>query len=52
MPLPADDDDWNRLCFIAGQEGLFADHLAVRDAWTKNGIVAVQVRPALASLPR
>ena len=32
------DDDWNRWSFNAGQEALFAYHLALRDAWSSCGI--------------
>ncbi|MTW21943.1 AAA family ATPase [Allochromatium palmeri] len=35
---PPTDDDWNRWSFNAGQETLFAYHVALREAWSKRGI--------------
>lgn len=36
-PTPT-DNDWNRYCFNAGQEALFAYHVALREAWSNRGI--------------
>ncbi len=32
------DKDWNRWCFNAGQEALFAYHAALREAWSNRGL--------------
>lgn len=34
----SDDADWGRLGFVTGQEKLFLYHLALREAWTREGV--------------
>jgi hypothetical protein len=34
----SDDDDWERLGFVAGQDNLFRYHVALREAWIRESI--------------
>jgi hypothetical protein len=38
------DPDWDRFCFTPGQEGLFAYHQALREAWGDLGISIQQLQ--------